>query len=156
MGDVVRDIAREKGVEPSPERLGGLMLKIRKEQGPAVVAVETIARIRRESPPRVCVEGLRSIEEVDLFRSEFSDFFVIAIHSSPRTRFARLISRARRDDTKSSEVFSERDRREIIVGLGGVIALADFAIINEGSIEELKSHASNAFRMAEINVQTHR
>ncbi len=156
MGDVVRELAQERGLEPTPERLGELMLKIRKERGPAIVAVRTIEKIRRESPSRVCVEGLRSIHEADLFCSEFSDFSIIAVHSSPRTRFARLRARARRDDTKSREVFSERDRREINVGLGGVLALADFAIVNEGSIEELKSSASRAFRMAEINVQTRR
>ncbi len=156
MGDVVRALAQERRVEPTPEKLGELMLKIRKEKGPAIVAVKTVERIRRESSAKVCVEGLRSIPEADLFRSEFSGFSIIAVHSSPRTRFVRLTARARRDDTKSHEIFSERDRREINVGLGGVLALADFVIVNEGSMEELKSSASRAFRMAEINVQTRR
>lgn len=156
MGDVVRELAQERGIEPTPEKLGELMLKIRAEKGPVIVAVKTVEKIRRETSLRVCVEGLRSMHEVDLFRSEFTDFSVIAVHSSPRTRFARLTARARRDDTKSQTVFAERDRREISVGLGGVLALADFAIINEGSLEELKSNASRAFRMAEIDVQTHR
>ena len=156
MGDVVRDLAQERGVEPTPERLGELMLKIRKEKGPRIVAIETVERIRGENASKVCIEGLRSMQEVDLFRSEFSGFSIIAIHSSPRTRFARLTTRARHDDTESHEIFSERDRREISVGLGGVLALADFAIINEGSIEELKSSAAHAFHLAEVDVQTHR
>lgn len=156
MGDVVRHLAEERGVEPTPEKLGELMLAVRLEQGPAIVASKTLERIRQERPTQICVEGLRSMEEVDLFRGEFLDFLIVAVHSSPWTRFMRLTSRERLDDPKSHVIFDERDRREIGVGLGGVLALADLAIINEGSIEELKSTASKVFQMAEIGVQTRR
>lgn len=156
MGDIVRELARERGIEPTPEKLGDLMLSIRREKGPTIIAVKTIEKIRSENPSRICVEGLRSLDEVELLRSEFSDFSLLAIHSSPRTRFTRLTVRERRDDSKTHEIFAERDRREIGVGLGGVLALADIAIINEGPVEELELAASRVFQMAEIRVQTRR
>ncbi len=154
MGDIVRELAQERGIEPTPEKLGDLMLTIRKEKGPAIVAVKTIEKIRHDGSSRICVEGLRSLQEVDMLRSEFYDFFIIAVHSSPRTRFTRLTARERRDDPKTHEIFTERDRREIGVGLGDVLALADFAIVNEGSVEELKSIALRVLQMVEISVQT--
>lgn len=156
MGDIVRELAKERRIEPTPEKLGELMLTIRKERGPAIVALKTIDKMQQEQPSRVCVEGLRSMHEVELFRVEFSDFFIVAVHSSPRTRFMRLTNRERRDDPQSHEIFDERDRREIAVGLGGVLALADFSLVNEGSIEEVKSAALRVLQMAEIRVQTRR
>jgi dephospho-CoA kinase len=155
MGDIVRQLAQERGVEPTPEKLGELMLTIRKEKGPAIVAAKTIEKILQDGSSRICVEGLRSLQEVDMLRSEFYDFFIIAVHSSPRTRFSRLTARERRDDPKTHEIFNERDRREIGVGLGDVLALADFAIVNEGFLEELKTIASRVLQMVEVSVQTH-
>jgi dephospho-CoA kinase len=154
MGDIVRELAQERGIEPTPEKLGDLMLTIRKEKGPAIIAVKIIGKIRHDGSSRICIEGLRSLEEVDVLRSEFHDFVIVGVHSSPRTRFTRLTARERRDDPKTHENFWERDRREISVGLGDVLALADFAIVNEGSVEELKSTASRILQMVEISVQT--
>ncbi len=155
MGDIVREMAKNQGVEPTPANLGDLMLAIRAEHGPNVVAAKTLEKINKARPNKACIEGLRSIQELELFREEFPTI-VIAVHSSPRTRFIRLTARERRDDPKSHEIFEERDRREIGVGLGGVIAIADFAIINEGAIEELKIAAAKALQKVEIAVQAHR
>ncbi len=155
MGDIVRELAQNRGIEPTPEKLGEFMLTLRNEKGPTIVAAKTIEKIRQNGSLRICVEGLRSLQEVDMLSSEFYDFFIIAVHSSPRTRFTRLTARERRDDPKTHEIFTDRDRREIGVGLGDVLAIADFAIVNEGSLEELKSIASRVLQMVEISVQTH-
>lgn len=155
MGDIVRELAREQGVEPTPANLGEIMLAIRAERGASVIALMTMEKIRNARPAKACIEGLRSIQELELFRKEFPTV-VIAVHSSPRSRFIRLTARERRDDPKSHEIFEERDRREIGVGLGGVVVIADFALINEGSTEELRIAASKALQKVEIAVQTHR
>ncbi len=63
----------------------------------------------------------------------------MAIHASPKTRFQRLLSRGRSDDPKTWETFYERDNRELNVGLGHVIALADTVVVNESTIGELQS-----------------
>jgi dephospho-CoA kinase len=63
----------------------------------------------------------------------------LAIHASPKTRFNRLLSRRRSDDPKTLDTFSERDNRELTVGLGQVIALADYLAVNENTITELQS-----------------
>jgi len=64
---------------------------------------------------------------------------VVAVHASPRTRYERLISRGRSDDPKNWEDFAERDLRELSVGIGNVIALAEEMLVNEGSVDELKA-----------------
>jgi len=66
---------------------------------------------------------------------------LMAVHSSPRTRFQRLQRRGRADAPGSWEEFLERDLRELSWGLGGLIAVADRMIINEGTLDEFRTSA---------------
>jgi dephospho-CoA kinase len=73
------------------------------------------------------------------FEKNFPQFILIAVHSSPETRFERLFRRKRSDDSAGWGGFVDRDLRELSVGQGSVIALADYMIINEGTLEECKA-----------------
>ena len=139
MGDEVRAEAARRNLEPTPENLGKLMLQIRAEEGPGVLARRCIPKIRALDAEVVVVDGLRSPHEVREFKKVFPRFKVIAIYASPKTRFQRLLRRGRSDDPKDWETFYMRDQRELSVGIGEVIATADYMIVNEGSIEELKA-----------------
>ncbi|KYH42855.1 MAG: hypothetical protein AYL33_000150, partial [Candidatus Bathyarchaeota archaeon B63] len=139
MGDEVRAEAKRRGVAITPENLGEIMLQMRMEDGPAAVAKRCISKIRAISSPVVFVDGIRSLHEIEEFKREFRDFRVLAIHASPKTRFKRLLRRGRRDDPRSWEGFLERDIRELRVGLGDVIATADYMVINEGTKGELEA-----------------
>jgi len=139
MGDEVRAEAARRNLEPTPENLGKLMLQIRAEEGPGVLARRCIPKIRALDAEVVVVDGLRSPHEVKEFRKVFPKFKVIAIHASPKTRFQRLLRRGRSDDPKDWKTFYMRDQRELSVGIGEVIATADYMIVNEGSIEELEA-----------------
>ena len=68
---------------------------------------------------------------------------IVCVHSSPKERFDRLKERNRDDAPPSWDVFRERDIREISVGLGGVIALSDIMIVNEGTLEEFQTKSVN-------------
>jgi len=65
------------------------------------------------------------------------------VHAPPKVRFSRLVRRARSDDPSTWEVFHERDMRELGVGLGNVIALAEKILVNDGTIEEFKVKVKN-------------
>ena len=84
------------------------------------------------------IEGIRSTYEVSIFRRNFRNFKIIAIHASPETRFNRLKRRNRSDDSTDFRKFLERDRRELRFGIGNVIATADFMLINDGPIPIFK------------------
>jgi dephospho-CoA kinase len=83
---------------------------------------------------KLVVDGIRSLSEVHEFKAAFKNFVLIAIHASPKTRFARLRDRGRPDDPRVWTTFLERDARELTVGLGNVIVLADHFLVNHGSI----------------------
>ena len=82
------------------------------------------------------IEGIRSQYEVDIFKKNFKDFKIIAVHSTPKTRFKRLKRRMRPDDSKEESEFLLRDKRELNFGIGNVIATADYMVVNEGPLKE--------------------
>jgi dephospho-CoA kinase len=140
MGDVIREEAKKRGFTPTPDNLGKVMLQIREEDA-AIVAKRCITKIK-EHREDVIIDGIRSLDEVEEFKKHLSNFILVAIQSSPKTRFRRIIRRNRADDPKTWTEFEKRDSRELSVGLGDVIAIADRIIINEGTKEELKKETS--------------
>jgi len=146
MGDEVREEVRRKGLAITPENLGKVMLQMRRKDGPAAVAKRCIPKIKATKASVVFIDGIRSLHEVEEFKKEFPNFRILAVHASPRTRFKRLLKRGRRDDPQNWEVFVERDRRELKVGLGDVIATADYMVINEGTKRELEANLMRLLR----------
>lgn len=141
MGDEIRLEAERRKLEPTPKNIGEVMLKLREEEGPKVVAKRCVPKIRETKKKVVLVDGVRSLHEVEEFKKHFPDFTLLAIRSSPRTRFQRLFKRKRSDDPKRWETFRKRDLRELNVGLGSVIAAADLILVNEGIRAEFKRKA---------------
>ena len=139
MGDEVRAEAKQRGLQPTPENVGKVMLQIRAEDGPEVLARRCIPKIRASDSSVVIIDGIRSMHEVQEYRKEFPKMRVMAVHASPKTRFRRLTKRGRSDDPQDWTTFVERDQRELGVGLGDVVATADLVVINEGTIEDFKN-----------------
>ncbi|MBC7131328.1 flagellar hook-basal body complex protein FliE [Candidatus Bathyarchaeota archaeon] len=138
MGDEVREEARRRGLEPNPENIGRLMLELRRLEGKEAIAKRCLAKILEKPEEKVLVDGIRSLAEVEAFKSSFKNFVLLAVHAPPDVRFQRLKSRGRSDDPKNWKIFRERDMRELGVGLGNTIAMADYMVVNNGSLEEAK------------------
>jgi dephospho-CoA kinase len=85
------------------------------------------------------IEGIRSPYEIEIFKKNFTEFKVIAIHSTPNTRFKRLKRRMRPDDSREESDFLIRDQIELNFGIGNVIATADYMVVNEGPLKKIKN-----------------
>jgi len=149
MGDVIREETAKKGLELNPANVGKVMLELRATNGHNVIAEKCIPKIERKQNTKVMVDGIRSLVEADAFKNHFSKFVLIAVHASPELRFARLSTRSRSDDPKTFYAFIERDMRELSVGLGNAIAMAEFIIINDNDIDTLKSRVREILQKAE-------
>lgn len=145
MGDVIREETKKRGLDPTPHNVGKVMLNLRAEGGNYVVAKKCIPKIEQEKNDRILVDGLRSLYEADIFKEHFSTFTLVAVHAPPQIRFNRLKLRNRSDDPQNWEVFHERDMRELGVGLGNVIAMAEMILINDDSIERFKVQVKEKF-----------
>jgi dephospho-CoA kinase len=146
MGDEVREEVKKRNLQPTPENVGKVMLSLREQDGPAAIAKRCIPKIRNATNKIVIVDGIRSLVEVNEFKQHFPRFTLIAIHASPKTRYRRLFRRRRSDDPPDWETFMERDLRELGIGMGSVISLADYMIINEGTIRRLNQKIMYAMK----------
>jgi len=144
MGDFVRSEALRRGIPIDRENLMRLANELREEMGPDAVAKLVLASIVEGS--LYVIDGVRNLEEVDTFRSKTS-VILIAVHASPKERFKRLLSRGREDDPKNYQEFLERDLKELKLGLGNVIAMADLIVVNQG--RDIESVVEEALRMIE-------
>jgi len=149
MGDVVREEAKKRNLELSPEDLGKIMLELRQKEGSSVIAKRCIPKIEKTQEQKVIVDGIRSPSEVEQFKRRFPKFTLIAIHSSPETRFKRLYRRKRSDDPKDWQIFKERDQRELSVGLGEAITMAEYKIVNEGEKAAAKEKIKEILKKVE-------
>jgi dephospho-CoA kinase len=59
MGDVVREEAEKRHLEPSPENLGKIMLELRQKEGNSVIAKRCISKIESEAKHKVIVDGFK-------------------------------------------------------------------------------------------------
>jgi dephospho-CoA kinase len=149
MGDVVREEARKRGLDPNPENIGRIMLDLRQKEGESIIAKRCIPRIENAEKQKVFVDGIRSLSEVEEFKKHFPKFSLIAVHASPQTRFKRLYSRRRSDDAADWKVFQERDTRELGVGLGNAIAMAEYLVVNEEPFGVVKEKVRAVLRKVE-------
>jgi dephospho-CoA kinase len=132
MGDVIRNETRRRGLEPDAKNTGRVMKELREQGGDAAVADLCLQEIERTHSEMVVVDGIRSVAEVEAFRRK-APVLLVAVHASPERRFSLLTVRGRSDDPDSREAFSKRDERELSVGIGNAIALADEVLVNERS-----------------------
>jgi len=144
-GDIIRAEARRRNLLPSRKNLGRLMLKIREEEGMGAVAKRLAPLIAKIDTSLFVYEGARNMEELEELNKKFR-VFTIAIHASPKSRFRRLLRRRRSDRPRNWADFRERDERELKVGVGKLIAIADRVVENEDTKNDLKRRTRRLLR----------
>jgi dephospho-CoA kinase len=154
MGDIVREETQKKGLELNPKNMGKVMLELREKGGNSIIAEKCLPKIEQNKNEKIIVDGIRSLSELDVFKKHFPKFTLVSVHSSPETRFYRLNYRGRSDDTKNWQLFRERDMRELGVGIGNAIAMAEYVITNENDKKETKAKIRETLRRIEEQWKT--
>jgi len=138
-GDVTDEEIKKRGLELNEENERRIRELLRQELGMEAYAKLNLPSIDSAlKSSNVVIDGLYSWEEYTFLKSYYGEeFCVVAVWASPRTRYARLSGRMNRHLTL--EEATSRDKAEIEnVNKGGPIAIADFTIINESSLDDLK------------------
>ena len=141
-GDVTDEEIKQRGLDLNEENERYIRELLRQEHGMSAYARLNQPRIDSAlKHSDVVVDGLYSWEEYTYLKGYYKEgFCVVAVWASPRTRYARLTGRANRQLTV--EEAASRDRAEVEnINKGGPIAMADFTIINESSLENLRKEA---------------
>ena len=141
MGDMIREETKRRNLPTDDKNMGSVMRELREKYGAGAVAELTLRAIESMKPDVVVIDGVRSMAEIEMFRRK-GDVRLLAVSASPERRFQLLKSRGRSDAPESVEHFQTRDERELSIGIGAAIAMADESISNEhNSAEELGSSA---------------
>lgn len=138
-GDITDEEVGKRGLELTERNERHVRELLRQEYGMAAYAILNLPRIDSVlKNSDVVIDGLYSWEEYTFLQDYYgADFYVVAVWASPEMRYARLGGRANRGLTAAEAV--SRDKAEIEnVNKGGPIAMADFTIINDSSLENLR------------------
>ena len=137
MGDVVREYVKGQGLELTDDNVGRVANEEREKHGLGIWAERTAPLVKGKE---VLIDGIRGDTELEVFRKAFGeDMVTIGIHSSPKTRYKRIVQRRRKDATVTWESFEKRDSRELGWGIGNALALCDYMIINEGTLTDFQN-----------------
>lgn len=149
-GQITLDKIKEKGLKINEVNEKKTREGLRKEYGMGAFALLNIPKIDTLlKKSNVVIDGLYSWSEYKILKEKYSDsLYVIAVYAPPKLRYERLKNRSVENDEKkrfrplTEKEAKARDFAEIEnIEKGGPIAMADFTILNTGTIEELKEKA---------------
>jgi dephospho-CoA kinase len=138
-GDITDAEVKKLGLPLTEENERPVRERLRKKHGMEAYAKLSVPRIDATlKNSNVVIDGLYSWEEYNYLKDHYGDdFIVIAVWASPQTRYRRLGGRKVRPLTP--EEAAGRDRAEIEnLNKGGPIAMADYTILNESAMADLK------------------
>jgi dephospho-CoA kinase len=139
MGDMVRHLAAEEGVEPTRENLNRISDYYLKLDGPGFFPKMVAKKIKENSGRDVVITSVRTPNDITVLRRELdNDIVFLWVEASQEMRYKRLKLRASARDTSSHEEFLKQDENEErIFKLSESQKMTDYSVVNESSLEEL-------------------
>lgn len=143
-GNMIYNEMAKRGIERTPDGRSEKEFreKIRAEEGQDWVGRQAVAATKdliAAGQKRIVLDGIYSWTEYKLFKHEFPGALtLVAVVAPISKRYERLSKRPNRPFTPEDARF--RDYTEIEnMEKGGPIAIADYYVLNDGSVDHLKS-----------------
>ena len=138
-GGVTMDKLKEANLEVNPENEKMMREKLRSELGMGAFAIVLLPKIKEcINNGNTVLDGVYSYDEVKILKENFPKLKIIAIVCDKDIRYNRLSIREVRPLT--NEEASARDIAEVEnIAKAPPIAMADYYILNNGSVEEYKT-----------------
>jgi dephospho-CoA kinase len=153
LGDIFYSEMDKAGLEHTPENEKAFRVEIRKSLGPDFAAKPIIQEIHNlidAGQHRIVMDGLYSWDEYKTMKHEFpGELIVIAIVTTKHLRHHRLSIRADRPLSEAESIARDWDEIEDI-NKGGPIAVADYYITNNDSIEKLHEQINKVLKEIEF------
>lgn len=150
LGDYIRRELDKRNLEHTYENTRRVSLEYAPKENTILIDkfIEDVQNIDIENE-FIILDGIKKLNEVEQLAKYFK-LVTIAILASHQTRYRRFNNRSRPDDDLYKN-FLKRDEEEIQYGIGEVIALSDYFLINEGTVEEVKRNLDTIF----LKIQRH-
>lgn len=139
-GGVIYDAMRQAGIDITPDSQAEFREQIRKEEGDDFVVKRMISQAQdliNSGQRKIIADGIYSWTEYKTMKQAFpGELIIVAIVAKKQLRHHRLSLRPERPFTATQA--TERDWREIErLEKGGPIAMADYYIDNDGTVDDL-------------------
>lgn len=146
-GQITMDLIKERGLEPTEVNEKKIREDVRKEHGMGAYAILNIPKFDELlKKGNVVGDGLYSWSEYKILREKYgSQLVVLAVFAPPKLRYDRLVKRtllstdtSLKNRPATPESAKARDFAEIEnIEKGGPIAMADFTLVNTGTVDDL-------------------
>jgi dephospho-CoA kinase len=152
-GGVILKGMAEAGLEDTPENEKKFREEIREKEGKDWVVNQVIAETKdliSAGQKRIILDGVYSWTEYKILKHEFpTNLTFVAIVVDKKLRYARVAKRP--DRAFDTQAIRERDRSEIEnLEKGGPIVAADYYILNNGSIDDVKARLDEILKEIEF------
>lgn len=111
----VREECRRRGKEITRDSLQNTADELRRKFGPEVLAKRTWKMV--EKYPLAVIDSIRGIAEVDFLKNK-SNFYLIGVTASKKSRYQRLVARSRESDPITWREFLAADKKDFKSGQG--------------------------------------
>jgi len=146
--DILKEEAEKRNIKPTRKNLQKLGNDIKKDKANrGILAKRILERIKTDN---VVLDGIRNVDEVRELRKA-KEFFLVGVNAEQKLRFIRLKKRARAGDPTDFNDFKKLDDKEnkgITKGqeINKCLKMADFTLLNNGSLEELKEETERILK----------
>lgn len=113
MGDLVREVARERGVEANRDNLTAIQKEHVERFGGDYWIRKVVERVRQNRWEKVIINGIRRPVDAEVAKNSFgNDIVMVLVDADVKVRFSRLQRRGRVGDPKTMEEFMHQEQSE--------------------------------------------
>ncbi len=138
-GEITIETVKERGLAVTEENERKVREALREEYGMGAYATLNLSKIEQciKKGKKVLIDGLYSFAEYKILKEKYNgSLFILAVFTPRELRYERLSRRKVRPLTRYEAV--SRDYAEIEnIQKGGPIAMADYTLINDSTIENV-------------------
>ena len=137
LSDVIREELNKDGLPPTRDNLIRKGNELRSLGGPDFLARQVMKRVEGKA----VIDSIRNPEEVRFLKGK-KDFILLAIDADVALRYERVKKRGRDESAASLEEFVKKEDEEKTASptqqqLHTCLKMADFFVLNDGSLEDL-------------------
>lgn len=138
MGDIIRGIADERGIEPARDNLDKIQNEYAEKYGKGFLGKMVCDKIKDSEYENIVVNGLRRPEDVYEMEKEYEVLF-IGVDADQVIRFDRMSKRGRVGDPETYDDFLKMDdNQNKIFGMDEAFEKTDVVIYNNRTLSDLR------------------
>jgi len=146
-GFILREL-QARGLPTDRAHMREVANQLREERGDDVLVTAALAQVRDEALSHMIIESIRARAEALTLRAHGG--VLLAVDAEPMVRYQRIIGRGSSSDHVTFEEFVAHEALEMNdpdphgMQKAAVMAMADYTIYNNGSVDELHKHIEDA------------